>query len=174
MRPWLKIVLVFFALLAMSACVSTGAREITQPDTLGRLETGKSTKAEVTALLGFPVLVTYGRQRRGDLGLLLRHGIPPGRRFRPRGGCPVAGFQADHQGVDGQFRSPGSGPKSPEEPDDRQGGDLSLLGPGRRSPTLPPSSPRPQRCRPSLLNKSCFKLSAQPPIKTRVFIFPQI
>ena len=28
----------------------------------GRLETGKSTKAEVTALLGFPVLVTYGRK----------------------------------------------------------------------------------------------------------------
>ena len=60
MRPWLKTSLVFFALLTVSACVSTGAREITQPATLGRLETGKSTKAEVTAWLGFPVLVTYG------------------------------------------------------------------------------------------------------------------
>ncbi|MFI5330148.1 MAG: outer membrane protein assembly factor BamE [Desulfobaccales bacterium] len=62
MRSWLNIVLVCFALLAVSACVSTGAREITQPATLGRLETGKSTKAEVTALLGFPVLVTYARK----------------------------------------------------------------------------------------------------------------
>jgi outer membrane protein assembly factor BamE (lipoprotein component of BamABCDE complex) len=62
LRHWLKIMVVFFALLAVSACVSTGAREITQPDTLGRLETGKSTKAEVTALLGFPVLVSYGRK----------------------------------------------------------------------------------------------------------------
>lgn len=61
MRHWF-LMLVFFALLAVSACVSTGPREITQPDTLGRLETGKSTKAEVTALLGFPALVRYGRK----------------------------------------------------------------------------------------------------------------
>jgi outer membrane protein assembly factor BamE (lipoprotein component of BamABCDE complex) len=62
MRHWLRISSVFFALLTVSACVSTGAREITQPATLGRLETGKSTKAEVTASLGFPALVTYGRK----------------------------------------------------------------------------------------------------------------
>ena len=62
MRPWLKINLVFCALLALSACVATGAREITQPEPMGRLETGKSTKTEVTACLGFPALVTYGRQ----------------------------------------------------------------------------------------------------------------
>ena len=62
MRPWLKTSLVFFALLTVSACVSTGVREITQPATLGRLETGKSTQAEVTACLGFPALVTYGRK----------------------------------------------------------------------------------------------------------------
>ncbi len=54
--------MVFFALLTVSACVSTGAREITHSDTTGKLETGKSTRAEVTALLGFPALVTYGRQ----------------------------------------------------------------------------------------------------------------
>lgn len=60
MRPWLKKSLFFFALLMVSACVSTGAREITQPATLGRLEAGKATKAEVTASLGFPALVNYG------------------------------------------------------------------------------------------------------------------
>jgi outer membrane protein assembly factor BamE (lipoprotein component of BamABCDE complex) len=53
--------LVVFALLAVSACVSTDAREITQADT-GKLASGKSTKAEVSALLGYPVLVTYGRK----------------------------------------------------------------------------------------------------------------
>lgn len=62
MRHWLSISLVFLALLAVSACVSTGAKEIAQADTVGRLESGKSTKAEVSALLGFPVLVTYGRK----------------------------------------------------------------------------------------------------------------
>lgn len=62
MRLWLNIIVVFFALLAVSACVSTGAREITQPDTTGKLESGKSTKAEVAAWLGFPALVTYGQK----------------------------------------------------------------------------------------------------------------
>ena len=61
-RHWLKIMVIFCALLAVSACVSTGAREITQPDTTGKLASGKSTKAEVTAWLGFPALVTYGRK----------------------------------------------------------------------------------------------------------------
>ncbi|MCX5893819.1 MAG: outer membrane protein assembly factor BamE [Deltaproteobacteria bacterium] len=62
MRPWLKIAVVLVVWLAVAACVSTGAREITQPATTGRLETGKSTKAEVTAVLGFPASVTYGRK----------------------------------------------------------------------------------------------------------------
>lgn len=62
MRHWLSVMLVFFALPAVSACVSTGTGEITKSDTVGRLETGKSTKAEVSALLGFPTLVSYGRK----------------------------------------------------------------------------------------------------------------
>ena len=59
MRHRLRIGLVFFSLLTVSACVSTDVREISQPDITGQLESGKSTKAEVTALLGFPALVSY-------------------------------------------------------------------------------------------------------------------
>ncbi len=56
----LKMLAAFFALLAVSACVSTGTKEITRSDTTSRLETGKSTKADVAALLGYPALVCYG------------------------------------------------------------------------------------------------------------------
>ena len=50
------------AWLAVSACVSTGAMEITEPQRTGGLEAGKSTKAEVSARLGFPAIITYGQK----------------------------------------------------------------------------------------------------------------
>lgn len=50
------------AWLAVSACVSTGAREITEPERTAGLEADKSTKAEVTARLGFSAIVTYGHK----------------------------------------------------------------------------------------------------------------
>ena len=62
MNHCLKIFAVFLALMLAPACVSTGAREITHTESTGRLETGKSAKAEVTALLGFPAIVTYGQK----------------------------------------------------------------------------------------------------------------
>lgn len=62
MKPCTKIVAVFLALLLVQACVSTGVREITRPETTDRLEAARSTKAEVTALLGFPAIVTYGQK----------------------------------------------------------------------------------------------------------------
>ena len=55
--------LIIFTLLLTPACVSTGVKEITDPGRTAKLETGKSTKAEVTALLGFPTIVTYGQER---------------------------------------------------------------------------------------------------------------
>jgi outer membrane protein assembly factor BamE (lipoprotein component of BamABCDE complex) len=62
MRHWLRLAVVLLAWLAVSACVSTGAREITEPERTAGLEAGKSTQAEVTARLGFPAIVTYGHQ----------------------------------------------------------------------------------------------------------------
>jgi outer membrane protein assembly factor BamE (lipoprotein component of BamABCDE complex) len=62
MQPWWRILIILLAWLAASACVSTGVREITEPERCARLEGGKSTKAEVAALLGYPTLVNYGQQ----------------------------------------------------------------------------------------------------------------
>lgn len=62
MRPWLKIASILIASSTLYACVSTGAREITRPATTDQLEATRSTKVEVTALLGFPAIVTYGQK----------------------------------------------------------------------------------------------------------------
>jgi outer membrane protein assembly factor BamE (lipoprotein component of BamABCDE complex) len=47
------------ALLCSAACVSTGARAITDPGVVARIEAGKTTKQEVTGLLGLPVAVYF-------------------------------------------------------------------------------------------------------------------
>ena len=54
---------VFFALILTHACVSTGTKEITDQAQTSRLAAGKSTQAEVTAVLGFPAIVTYDKER---------------------------------------------------------------------------------------------------------------
>ncbi len=51
-------------LLLIYGCVSTGSRGIMDPERLARIEADKSTKAEVSALLGYPALVTYGEKGR--------------------------------------------------------------------------------------------------------------
>jgi outer membrane protein assembly factor BamE (lipoprotein component of BamABCDE complex) len=60
MRVWLRIITVSCALLSVFSCVSTGTKEATKADLTSRLETGKSTKADVTTLLGDPAIVAYG------------------------------------------------------------------------------------------------------------------
>ncbi len=60
MNNSLRIAAALCVSLTISACVSTGAGEITLADRTSRLEAGKSTKAEVSSLLGFPARVTYG------------------------------------------------------------------------------------------------------------------
>ncbi len=54
--------LLLFALLLASACVSTGVKDISKPAPPARLEAKKSSQADVIALLGQPVIVTYGDQ----------------------------------------------------------------------------------------------------------------
>lgn len=63
MRTCFKILAVPLALIWVQACVSTGAQEITDPGRTGKLAAGKSTQAEVSAVLGFPAIVTYDKQR---------------------------------------------------------------------------------------------------------------
>jgi len=54
--------LTFLTLLLVSACVSAGARAITDAGVVSQIELGKSTQADVTALLGYPVTASYGGQ----------------------------------------------------------------------------------------------------------------
>ncbi len=49
-------------LLVISACVSAGTRAVTDAGAVSRIEVGKSTQADVTALLGYPITASYGGQ----------------------------------------------------------------------------------------------------------------
>ncbi len=49
-------------LLVISACVSVGTKAITDASVVSQIEVGKSTRADVTALLGYPITASYGDQ----------------------------------------------------------------------------------------------------------------
>ena len=49
-------------LLMISACVSAGTKAITDAGLVSRIEVGKSTRADVTTLLGSPITASYGDQ----------------------------------------------------------------------------------------------------------------
>jgi outer membrane protein assembly factor BamE (lipoprotein component of BamABCDE complex) len=59
MTAGLKLLTVLTLLLA-SACVSAGTRGITDAGCVSQIEVGKSTQAEVAALLGSPITASYG------------------------------------------------------------------------------------------------------------------
>ncbi len=61
MTTWLKLLTVS-VLLVISACVSAGTRAITDAGVVSQIEVGKSTRADVTALLGYPLTASYGGQ----------------------------------------------------------------------------------------------------------------
>jgi outer membrane protein assembly factor BamE (lipoprotein component of BamABCDE complex) len=61
MTMWLKLLTVSL-LLVISACVSAGTKAITDADIVSRIEVGKSTQADVTALLGYPLATSYSDQ----------------------------------------------------------------------------------------------------------------
>jgi outer membrane protein assembly factor BamE (lipoprotein component of BamABCDE complex) len=47
-------------LLVTGACLSAGTKAITEADVVSKIEVGKSTRADVTALLGYPLTASYG------------------------------------------------------------------------------------------------------------------
>ena len=49
-------------LLVVSACVSAGTKAITDAGVVSQIEVGKSTQADVAALLGYPITASYGGQ----------------------------------------------------------------------------------------------------------------
>jgi outer membrane protein assembly factor BamE (lipoprotein component of BamABCDE complex) len=61
MTAWLKL-LTISSLLVISACVSAGSRAITDAGVVSRIEVGTSTRADVAALLGYPITASYGDQ----------------------------------------------------------------------------------------------------------------
>jgi outer membrane protein assembly factor BamE (lipoprotein component of BamABCDE complex) len=58
MSAWLKLLCVFL-LLVTGACMSAGTQAITDADVVSQIEVGKSTRADVTALLGYPLTASY-------------------------------------------------------------------------------------------------------------------
>ncbi len=61
MTAGLKILTVL-TLLLISACVSAGTKAITDAGCVSQIEVGKSTQADVAALLGYPITASYGGQ----------------------------------------------------------------------------------------------------------------
>jgi outer membrane protein assembly factor BamE (lipoprotein component of BamABCDE complex) len=61
MTRWFKLLTVSL-LLVVSACVSAGTKAITDAGIVSMIEVGKSTQADVTALLGYPIAATYGEK----------------------------------------------------------------------------------------------------------------
>ena len=61
MTAGLKLLTVL-TLLVVSACVSAGTKAITDAGVVSQIEVGKSTQADVAALLGYPITASYGGQ----------------------------------------------------------------------------------------------------------------
>jgi outer membrane protein assembly factor BamE (lipoprotein component of BamABCDE complex) len=61
MSAWLKLLMIS-VLFMVSACVSAGTKAITDAGVVSRIEVGKSTRADVTTLLGYPITASYGDQ----------------------------------------------------------------------------------------------------------------
>ncbi len=51
--------LILFCLVIVSACASTGNKQITEVGTIAKIEEGKSTKADVKSLVGEPTKVNF-------------------------------------------------------------------------------------------------------------------
>lgn len=64
MTTWFKVLALFLVLPVGYGCVATGSQEITAAGRTAGIEEGKSTRAEISALLGFPAIVTYGEEGR--------------------------------------------------------------------------------------------------------------
>ncbi|MGB8990847.1 MAG: outer membrane protein assembly factor BamE [Desulfobaccales bacterium] len=59
MTAWLKLPALAL-LLVVSGCVSAGTKAVTDADVVAKIEVGKSTQADVAALLGYPLRASYG------------------------------------------------------------------------------------------------------------------
>ena len=66
MTAWLKFLVVALLLVA-SACVSAGTQAIKDAGVVSKIEVGKSTRADVVALLGYPLAATHKDKGLGEV-----------------------------------------------------------------------------------------------------------
>jgi len=103
MQPGWRILIILLAWLAASACVSTGVREITEPERGARLEVGKSTRAEAAALLEFPTLVNYAQPAEEAWNSYYVTEYPRALDFLPLAGALEDGLKQTTQRLTGSF-----------------------------------------------------------------------
>ena len=102
MTTWFKVFPLFCFLLVGYGCVATGSLEITEAGRTAGIEAGKSTQAEVSALLGFPAIVTYGEKGQETWNYYYVTEYPTTTDFIPV--ADIGGrFSAEHQGTDAYF-----------------------------------------------------------------------
>ena len=93
MTTWFKVLPLCFVLMLGYGCVATGSQEITDPGRTAGIETGKATRAEVSALLGLPALVTYGENGQETWNYYYVTEYPTATDFIPVVNAVASGFQ---------------------------------------------------------------------------------
>ncbi|MCX5891048.1 MAG: outer membrane protein assembly factor BamE [Deltaproteobacteria bacterium] len=93
MTTWFKVFTLFFVLLLSYGCVATGSQKINAAGRTAGIEAGKATQAEVSALLGFPAIVTYGEKGQETWNYYYVTEYPTATDFIPVVNGVVAGFQ---------------------------------------------------------------------------------
>ena len=93
MTRWFRFLTLCFVLMLGYGCVTTGSQEITEAGRTAGIEAGKSTQAEVSALLGFPASVTYGEKGHETWNYYRVTEYPTATDFIPVVNAMAAGFQ---------------------------------------------------------------------------------
>ena len=93
MTTWCKVFPLFFVLMLGYGCVATGSQGITAAGRTAGIEAGKSTQAEVSALLGFPASVTYGEKGHETWNYYQVTEYPTATDFIPVVNSMASGFQ---------------------------------------------------------------------------------
>ena len=93
MATWFKVFPLFCVLLLGYGCVATGSQEIAAAGRTAGIEAGKSTQAEVSALLGFPAIVTYGEKGQETWNYYYVTEYPTATDFIPVVNAVASGFQ---------------------------------------------------------------------------------
>ena len=101
MTTWFKVLPLFFVLMLGYGCVATGSQKITEPGRTAGIEAGKSTQAEVSALLGFPAIVTYGEKGQETWNYYYVTEYPTATDFIPVVDAVVSGLQQNTRDADG-------------------------------------------------------------------------